>query len=356
MTPPADLFGVLVRPLLEPDDVATAEPLVLSDDEAMSLRTRCQMNRITPLLANALSLGLIEVGEEQAEGIRDELTQVMTTVVAIEDVGLRAYDVLDSGGVDVRVTKGLATAHLDYSNPALRQFGDADLLVRPTHFDKALQLLAEADILQKFPLRGGRWEVQHSVPLNAGGLEIDLHHRLLHQAAGHLIARTDLFADPEEFEVGGRAIKALPAPLRLIQAAGQNVLSAGIDTKFSSDVDVMVLRRNADAAYALADDVHLGWMLDLGFGRAGAAAGDSEAPHRSSSGGLVSRVLSETYSMPRPSTGRLAMTEALVAPIRMTLANGWSTLRPGPAYLEMRGRSRGEQLRRQAGRVLRRPD
>lgn len=349
-TPATDHVGMVIRYLLGAPSDLPDQPIVLSHDSYGHLFSQCSRNRITPLLVHALSGGLIELDDDQAAELTDQQFRIMTTSVAIEAVALRAVSVLDEGGVDVRVAKGMATAHLDYPNPALRQFGDVDLLVPPAQFDDAIAVLHAEGMASKYALRGGRWRVQHSVPIAADGLEIDLHHRLLHQAGGHLAARLDLFADPQTYEVGGRMLHALPAPVRLIQAAGQNVLSASEDTKLSSDVDVLILADATDDAYTLANEVGLGWLLDLGLHRAYRAAGLAEPPQRGRSA-LIDRQLRRTYEGHRPSAVQLALAEALVAPPRATAASLWSIVAPGDEYLERRGRSRKEQLRRQLDRV-----
>lgn len=346
---PANLVGAVIRSVLAEPHASADEPIALSDSAFTQLLGECELNRITPLLVHALSNGVIELRDDQAAQLMEQQFRVMTTSIAIENVALRAIAVLEAGGVDVRVAKGLATAHIDYSNPALRQFGDADLLVPPGQFNDAVALLAADGMKAKYALRGS-WQVEHSVPIAVDGLEIDLHHRLLHQAGGHLAARLPLFANPEPFGVGGRVLHALPAPIRLIQAAGQNILSALEDPKHSSDVDVLMLSTATDEAYGVANEVGLGWLLDLGIARAHRTAGLAEPMPRGRSR-LVDRYLCRTYEMQQPSAVRLALAEALVAPPRATAANVWSIIAPGEEYLVRRGRSQKDQLRRQLDRT-----
>lgn len=346
----SSVVALLLTQLFPTESDSVREPLVLAADEAPSLMTGCGLNRITPLLAHAVARGIVVIDDIYVGALMDEMTSVMTSAVAIEAMALEAYSVLDSAGIDVRLTKGIATAHLDYPNPALRQYGDADLLVRPAHFDDALALLGAAAMPQKFPIRGGRWQVQHSVPLESDGLELDLHHRLLHQAAGHLAARTDLFADPEEFTVGGRRVKALPAHLRLIQAAGQNVLSVGADTKISSDVDVLLLEGVTESALQVARDVGLTWLLELGLARARSLVG-SPATSISESDSFIDQVMCRIYGGRRASMVGLALAEALVAPPRVTLSSARAVIAPGQPYLELRGRTQVDQIRHQVSRA-----
>ena len=78
-----------------------------------------------PEVAGALSdladMGLVIPGLGLNEGADDACYDVVG-----RDRGTRAYVLLDSAGIDVRATKGLDAAHLDYLDPALRQYGDAE--------------------------------------------------------------------------------------------------------------------------------------------------------------------------------------------------------------------------------------
>ncbi len=334
----------------KPDNDSTAEAIDLSDADSQQIIDWSRRHRVVPLLADAVDAGRIKVAAPIAEQLAATVGGIMSATVELEDRALSAIAVLEGAGIDVRVLKGLATAHLDYPNPALRQFGDADLLVRPAQFEHAVAALADAGHPRKLAIRGNRWQTQHAVTIDIDGFELDLHHRLLHQVAGHQAAALDLFAESEPYHVAGQRLLALPSPLRLLQAAGQNVLSARIDAKSSSDVDVHLLMDAASEAYDMANAAGLGWMLDLGLASAARAAG-LRPPTPRSANTVTNRYLHRVYSSAAPSASVLAAAEAAVAPPAVTARTLWSIISPGAEYLTARDRSQWDQIRHQIDRL-----
>ncbi len=328
--------------------------LVLDDARSEEISSLCSRERISPLLIHALHERRIELSERVTYEVLANLPDLLTAMVVIEDAALVAITTLEAQGIDVRVTKGLATANLDYLNPALRQFGDVDLLVPPSQFQQAAKVLAGAGMARKHPVRGNRWEAQHAIAIDVNGVELDLHHRLLHQAAGHLAAKLPLFADPEFFTVGGTSLRALSAPIRLLQAAGQNVLSVPSDRKLSSDADALLLAARpgvVEEAYRLALPAKLTWLLDLGLGRSSALDPDRAADRSIQKDGRFERALRSTYVDRRLSPAKRLALELATAPPWAALLIAKSIALPGSEYLSARGRSRGGQARRLLGRV-----
>jgi len=346
-------LGWLLRRILSPAHPAAelnSDAIEIDSDVASRLWASCSRNRLEPLLEDAVVRGTLTFDPEVTDALHRRVAAHMATMVRLEAAALQVCCLLGEAGIDVRVLKGMATAHLDYPNPALRHFADVDLLVQPEEFDDALVVLEESDIRQKYSMRGGYWQVQHSMPISVGEFEIDLHHRLLHQAAGHLMARADLFADTESFVIAGTELRALPAPLRLIQAAGQNVLSVGQDKKSSSDADILLLLHVVDEAYELANSVDLGWLLDAGLSRAASVAEVPPPPSRSEDGPM-GRIMRRAYESGQPSVIRSTLLEAITAPPSTTARVLWSAVAPGEDYLRVRGRTRSDQLRHQVSRA-----
>ncbi len=349
-------INLLFESLLASIDGSKKPGSVLRFDDARSeeISSLCSRERISPLLIHAVHERHIELSERVTSEVMAQVPELLTAMVVIEDAALVAVTTLEAQGIDVRVTKGLATAQLDYANPALRQFGDVDLLVPPAQFKEAVKVLGGAGMARKHPVRGNRWEAQHAIAIDVNGVELDLHHRLLHQAAGHLAARLDLFAGPEIFTVGGTSLRALPAPIRLLQAAAQNVLSVHSDRKLSSDADALLLAARpgvVEEAYRLALPARLTWLLGLGLGRLGVLDPDRVAYRNIQKDGRFERALRSTYADRRLSPAKRLALELAVAPPWAALLIAKSIALPGPEYLNARGRSRGDQARRQLARV-----
>ncbi len=325
-------------------------PVVIKEADFREILDESLRQRVMPSLYRAVECGTVSVAANCGPTLRDHLEASLATQVRIEAAALRAHEILSAAGVEHRFIKGLATAHLDYDNPALRHFSDVDLLVRPAALEQAIDALSGESGASLKVIRGGRPAIQHAVTVVMDRVEIDIHHRLLQQAAGHLAAHLDLFADPVDYEVCCGHLQALPAPLRLLQAASQNVIAGALDAKWSSDIDVLLLLDHAEEARHAAQSVGLGWLVDQGIARALSAAGESQ-PSTSHDLRWQDRLLRWTYEEGRPSIIRATLCEAAVAPLRTSILTLVSIIWPGDAYLRSRRRSPTTQLTRQLRRL-----
>ena len=91
---------------------------------------------------------------------------------------------LQAKGIEPMLLKGWAVVELAYKEPGSRPMNDADLLVRPKHFDAACDVLIASGFE---PVSGvgrsfrGR-RTFHAVAFrNAAGIDIDLHHHMLEE-------------------------------------------------------------------------------------------------------------------------------------------------------------------------------
>ena len=96
----------------------------------------------------------------------------------------RALSALVSAGIEPMLLKGWATVQLGYGEAGRRPMNDADMLVRPRHFDRACEAL-EAEGFRALSgvgrSRRGR-RTFHAVAFqDASGIDIDLHHHMLEE-------------------------------------------------------------------------------------------------------------------------------------------------------------------------------
>jgi hypothetical protein len=167
---------------------------------------------------------------------------VMATMVRFEHDLLEVAAALSDLDCSFAVLKGAATAHLDYPDASLRQYGDVDLLVAPQHFSSACSMLAERGWLQAYPLPRHHERFTHAITLrNAQRVEIDLHQRIAHRAIGLLVPAEELLSGSIEYEVAGTTLSALSQTDRLIHAALHAITSRGPYRRLSSGADVLVL-------------------------------------------------------------------------------------------------------------------
>src|SRR5262249_47068663 len=124
--------------------------------------------------------------------------------------------------IEYRALKGPVLAHTVYRDPALRSFGDIDVLVRDGEFDAAVDALRLLGFRRRFvePRPGFDARFAKGACLErADGLELDLHRTLAPGAFGLRLARLDLFAPgPRWFPLGASKVAGLDDDLAFVHA------------------------------------------------------------------------------------------------------------------------------------------
>jgi hypothetical protein len=124
-------------------------------------------------------------------------------------------------GVDSRMLKGAATAHLDYPDPALRLIEEASLLVRPKHLQVAVSALIDQGWRRQArePARGYDTRFGKGITLvDTTGLRLTLQRTLASPPFGLGIGIDGLWDRPEHFELAGVRLAALSPEARLVHA------------------------------------------------------------------------------------------------------------------------------------------
>ncbi len=323
--------------------------LELGSIESKALVTLCQNNRLAPILGHEVQSGRLVLSEESLAELATTIEHYLATQLRVECGAMPVIDALIQHEIEFRVMKGMATAFLDYPNPAMRPIGDLDLLIRPRDMPRAIEALAALEGGELHVLPGNDWRITHAIPLRLNGVEVDLHSRLLHQAAGHCAARLDLFADPVQYQIVGRQVMALPAWLRLILASAQNVL--GGYPQVSSDLDVARLAEHARIAMERSAQVGLGWVVTEGIRGSQRNLGWTSqelAPPRSN---WRDHWFERAYGRQSASILEQTAIEIVMAPPSIGAALVKTAVLPGEDYLERRGRSPRQQIIRQLRRL-----
>jgi hypothetical protein len=179
-------------------------------------------HRLSGVLAAAVADGSMEVEADDRARIARAHEDAMREALLLEEELLRASEVLATAGIDHRVLKGAALAHMIHPDPAERCFGDNDVLVAAGDIDAAVGALLEAGARRPVPALSSTFDRRFakSVTLHwTGGTELDLHRTLAPGPYGFLVVLDDLFRDPVEVILAGRVIPTLPADLHLIHGA-----------------------------------------------------------------------------------------------------------------------------------------
>lgn len=200
------------------------------------------IERVIPQLYEIVSSDPSLRGSPAAQ--RAEQMQLDTAAldVRLERSLLDVADVLAAADVPMAVLKGAATAHLDYDDPAHRQFGDVDLLVDPCDFGRARMAIEEAGWRQTYALPRHHERFTHAVTFKTDGIaELDLHQRIAHRALGLLVPTPELMEHRVAYRLADRELWALGDLDRLIHAALHAATSRGAYRRLSSVADVLAL-------------------------------------------------------------------------------------------------------------------
>ncbi|MBA2437584.1 MAG: nucleotidyltransferase family protein [Acidimicrobiia bacterium] len=247
----------------------------LSADHWERVLGEARDDRTIGLLSQAIAEGSFAATPEQAEAAYDVHAEAMGLAVVLERVMLDVVDLLNGAGIDHRVLKGSAVAHLVYPDPSLRPFGDVDLLVPAHHVDRAVATLVDAGYLRERPqLRPGfdRRFAKSVSFTSPHGLPVDLHRTLAAGRFGLTLAADDLFDSSAVLVLAGRRLAALAADERFLHACYHAALGSSVppvlalrdiaQMLLTSDVDLTGVQRRCQAwrgQAVLARAVVLAW-------------------------------------------------------------------------------------------------
>ncbi len=241
---PADLLASLVT-----DGPATAGRPVRIDDEGVDrLLDRARRERLLGVLAAAVEGGDVDATPAARRRVREAHRDALLGVLALDELLLDAVAALDDAGIDHRVLKGSALAHLAHPDPAGRLWADVDLLVPAAELDRAVAALAAVGARRLHPpLRPDHdRRFAKAVTLRTtGGAEIDLHRTLAAGPYGLVADPVVWFEAPaSSFVLAGRSLPTLDVAGHLVHAAAH--LALGDTTPRLGNVRDLVLLLGRD--------------------------------------------------------------------------------------------------------------
>ena len=204
-----------------PGGAAACNDEPLPDRIWASVLADTRYQRLAGLLMAAVEAGALHVTDDQRAEVEELHLGACGAVLRLERRLVEVALLLDAAGIEVVVLKGTAVAHLAYPDPAMRMFGDNDLLLRSEQFDDAVELLCHNGyVRQTAPARPGfeRRFAKGTTLDGAAGDELDLHRNLVFGTFGFRIDLDELFRTAVPFEVGGRVLHGLGPETRLLHA------------------------------------------------------------------------------------------------------------------------------------------
>jgi hypothetical protein len=228
----------------------------LPDQVWSSVVGDARYQRLAGLLMAAIEAGALRVTDDQRAEAQELHLGACGVVLRLERRLVEVARLLNTAGIDLVVLKGTAVAHLAYPDPAMRMFGDNDLLLSSEQFDDAVELLClNGYVRQTAPARAGyeRRFAKGTTLSGQDGDELDLHRNLVFGTFGFRIDLDELFGSAVPFEIGGRVLGGLGPEARLLHAC----YHAGLGDprpRFSSvrDVAQMLTFGTHDPARVLA--------------------------------------------------------------------------------------------------------
>jgi hypothetical protein len=203
-----------------------------------------RLERAVPLLYQLVDRSPTDLVDGQREELRQLFGVVMCRCVELEHHALRVSQLLGRAGVRNVLLKGLATSHLDYADPNLREFGDVDILVSPDDLARAIATVEADGWVQGYSLHPGHLPFTHAVTFVRGGIELDLHQRVAHRALGRLLPTDELIERARPFEIAGTEVLALDELDRFVHSAVHSVASGQAAQRVSSLADVLLVATN----------------------------------------------------------------------------------------------------------------
>jgi len=235
-----------------PGSTRTYPTKPLDDESWRTIRRAAQDHRVTGLLVAAVKDGAFPATAAQFGDVRGGHVRTMLRVMSLEQELLELVGLLDRHGINHRVLKGTAVAHLDYADPALRSFIDLDVLVRADDFERTVRVLTDAGfvrtLMEPAPGFDRRFD-KGTTLIGSAGYELDLHRTFVLGPWGLVIELEDLWRDGgQEFIVAGRPVRALSRDTRFMHACYHAALGDW-PLRLSSlrDVVEMLLRIGDDA-------------------------------------------------------------------------------------------------------------
>lgn len=183
---------------------------------------------------------------------------------------LRTVHALEEDGIPTRVLKGASVAHTVYPSPALRSFGDVDLLVPGSHYDRAVGALCAQGGRRRYPEPRLGFDRRFGKGVcieTRDGVEVDLHRTLVAGPFGLSIDADELFDAAATFSISDRVLDCLDLEARLIHACFRAALG-GDDTRLVPLRDVAQIALHTAVDTDRVQDLVTRWRCGIVVQRA----------------------------------------------------------------------------------------
>ena len=236
----------------------------LAADAWPTLLNTVTTQRYPGFLLQAIHDGALAATEQQREQAEDAHETSMILALVLERHLLGVNAALSGAGVDHRVLKGSAYAALVYPDPALRSFGDVDLLVAGADFDTAVTTLAEHGYHRVWPQIREGYDARFgkgATLRDDTDIEVDLHRTFTLGPFGLTVDAGAVLAEVAEFHLGGVVLRALGPDMMFMHACYHAALGDWPPRTLAlRDVAQLLLACDVDEARVL--EVAAAWQAE----------------------------------------------------------------------------------------------
>jgi Uncharacterised nucleotidyltransferase len=340
-------------------DAPTPEPFAPDPVEWEALRVQIFVQRVTGLAVGSVESGWLRLDDDQREELLVHHRAAMTWSIYVEQKLVRLADLFDEAGIRFAVLKGASVAHTVYAEPCLRSFGDVDLLVPTSDYERACALLdSNGHVRQRpeprphFEVRFGKASV-HKDPTD--DIEVDLHRTLVLGPFGLWIDPQALLDRVIPFSLGGRQLPRLDDTGMFVNVAAHAALGWEVSR-------LTPLRDMAELAYfgeideRVLDEWAQSWQVGAVLRH---AANELERKLHVEISSRLQRIehwtisprerrLLRAYSSGRRASGTAVATLVAIPSLRAKIAYLWALTVPNRGFIRARatGGSGGSYLRR----------
>jgi hypothetical protein len=228
-----------------------ADPTAVPNGDWPALLEAIVSQRLGGHAVRCAEAGVVTLSSQQWDELLTRHEEQLAVDLRIERMLVECDELLEREGIETRILKGPALAHRFYDDPALRSFGDGDLLVRGPEMDHTIDVLQKVGLHRRFTAPRASFDqrfVKAVALVRDDGLELDLHRALTPGPFGVLLDVDEIFrAPPATVRIADRDMGCLAPEFALVHACAHAVLGDAVP-RFVPVRDIaQILRSEIDA-------------------------------------------------------------------------------------------------------------
>jgi hypothetical protein len=213
------------------------------DGDADAVLQAARRYGLAGLLDVHVAAGRIEGPSDWGELVEAAAIDEARRCTSLDLAAGTASAALVGAGIDHRLLKGAAVAHLDEADPVHRSYSDVDLLVRTDDLAGVVATLGAIGYRRDLPERRPGFDaLGKDVTLLGAAASIDVHRTLVLGPFGGRIGGDELWRAADSVDLAGTVVPTLDGAARFVHACATAVL-ADPEPKLTALRDVALLSR-----------------------------------------------------------------------------------------------------------------